>query len=111
MKLKYGNSNVIEVASNENSLIIMKTDDVPCIELRDLTEEEKSEAFTEIDVANHIYSNIDGITLDDMNLKASIGYTIRIKVPMKYVRLRIAYRLDSDNVVLNRVQPIKNYIV
>lgn len=111
MKLKYGDSNVIEIVSNENSLIIMKTDDVPSIELRDLTEEEKSEAFTEIDEANHIYSNIDGITPDDMNLKASIGYTIRIKEPMKYVRLRIAYRLDSDNVVLKRVQPIKNYIV
>lgn len=111
LKLTYGDSKVIEVASNENSLIIMKTEDVPSIELRDLTEEEKIEAFTEIDVAKHIYSNIDRITPDDMTLAACMGYSIRIKEPMKYVRLRIAYRLDTDSVVLNRVLPIKNYIV
>lgn len=111
MKLTFGDSNVIEVASNENSLIIMKAEDVPCVEQRDLREEEKSAAFTEIDATSHIYSNIDGITPDNKNLIACTGYTIRIKEPMKYVRLRIAYRLDSDDVVLNRVQPIKNYII
>lgn len=105
-----GGINVIEIASNENSFIIMKSCEMPRISLRELTAEENQENLEEIDNEHHLYSNIKSIEGDDLVLKAKMGYRLYIKEPMKYVRLRIAYQLDSDNIVLNRVQSIKNYI-
>lgn len=105
-----GGVNVLEIASNENSFIIMKSCDMPRIGLRALAEEENQENLEEIEAKHHLYSNINRIERDDLVLKAKMGYRLYIKEPMKYVRLRIAYQLDSDNVVLNRVQSIKNYI-
>lgn len=105
-----GGINVIEIASNENSFIIMKSCEMPRISLRELTAEENQENLEEIDNEHHLYSNINSIEGDDLVLKAKMGYRLYIKEPMKYVRLRIAYQLDSDNIVLNGVQSIKNYI-
>ena len=105
-----GGVSVIEIASNENSFIIMKSCDVPRIGLRALTVEENRENLEEIEGQHHLYSNINRIDEDDLLLKAKMGYRLYIKKPMKYVRLKIAYQLDSDDVVLNRVQSIKNYI-
>ena len=107
----YKDERVIEIASNENSFIIMKSADIPTISLRVLNEEENQENLTEIDSDHFLYSNIDSIDVENLFLKAQMGYQLHIAKPMRYVRLRMAYQLDSDKVVLNRVLPIKNYIV
>lgn len=101
---------VKEIASNENSFIILKNRDVPCFSLRALTPEENTENFVEIEGERHLYSNIDNMDADRLILKVMLGYCLYVKSPLKYVRLRIAYQLDSDSVILNRVLPIKNYI-
>jgi len=110
MELRYKNVNVVEIASNENSFIIMKSIDIPRVVFRKLDIKENTDGLEEIDSTYHLFSNINSIK-DDLILKARMGYQIHITNPMKYVRLRIAYQLDSDSVLLNRVQPIKNYIV
>lgn len=101
---------VKEIASNENSFIILKHSDVPCFSLRALTPEENTENLVEIESERHLYSNIDNMDADRLILKVMLGYCLYVKSPLKYVRLRIAYQLDSDSVILNRVLPIKNYI-
>ncbi len=105
-----GGINVIDIASNENSFIIMKNCDIPRIGLRALTEEENQANLEEIESKYHLYSNINRIEEDNLLLKAMMGYRLYIKEPMKFVRFKIDYQLDSDNVVSNRVQSIKNYI-
>lgn len=110
-EITYKNIKVIEIASNDNSFIIMKSADIPTISLRELNEEENQEGLIEIDTDYHLYSNIDSIDVENLFLKARIGYQLHIAEPMRYVRLRMAYQLDSDKVVLNRVLPIKNYMV
>ena len=101
---------VKEIASNENSFIVLKSSDVPCFSLRALTAEENTENLAEIEDERHLYSNIDRLDADSLILKVMLGYCLHVKSPLKYVRLRIAYQLDSDSVILNRVLPIKNYI-
>jgi len=110
-KLSYKGINVIEIPSNENSFIVMRSNDIPKISLRDLSQNEIEYNMQEIDTNYHLYSNIDNINTNDIILKAKMGYLLHVVIPMKYVRLRIAYQLDSDSIVLNRVLPIKNYIV
>ena len=110
MEVSYNGIRVMEIASNENSFIIMKSNEVPRVSLRCLTEEENRDHLEEIEETHHLYSNIDGISPEDLILKVMMGYNIHIAEPMRYVRLRIAYQLDSDMVVLNRVMPITDYI-
>lgn len=102
---------VKEIASNENSFIILKSTDVPSFSLRALTEKENAGNLVEIEGDHHLYSNIDSLDADSLILKVMLGYCLYVKSPLKYVRLRIAYQLDSDSVILNRVLPIKNFIV
>lgn len=109
--IEYKGIMVIEIASNENSFIIMKSCEMPTVSLRPLQAEENPEPLEEINGDYHLYSNINRLEADRLILKARMGYLLHIVEPMKYVRLRIAYQLDSDNVVLNRVLPIKNYMV
>ena len=111
MKVSYKGIDVKEIASNENSFIIMKNGEIPYISLRNLDIAENKERLKEIDSNYHLYSNIDDIDTNNMILRAQMGYQLHIVEPMRYVRLRIAYQLESDKVVLNRVLPIKNYIV
>ena len=101
---------VREIASNENSFIILKRSDMPCFGLHALTKEENKENLVEIEGEHHLYSNIDNLDADSLILKVMLGYCLYVKNPLKHVRLRIAYQLDSDSVILNRVLPIKNYI-
>ena len=110
-EITYRDIKVLEIASNESSFVIMKSRDIPTLSLRALKTEENLELLSEIDTNYHLYSNIDSLDTENLILKAKMGYQIRIAEPMKYVRLRLAYQLDSDKVVLNKVQPIRNYIV
>ena len=110
-EIVYKGIRVIEIAANENSFIIMKSSEIPTVSLRPLQAEENQELLEEIDGDYHLYSNIDRLDADRLILKARMGYQLHIVEPMKYVRLRIAYQLDSDKVLLDRVLPIKNYIV
>ena len=110
-EITYRDIKVLEIASNESSFVIMKSRDIPTLSLRVLKTEENLELLSEIDTNYHLYSNIDSLDTENLILKAKMGYQIRIAEPMKYVRLRLAYQLDSDKVVLNKVQPIRNYIV
>ena len=102
---------VIEIASNENSFIIMKNVDIPRICLRPLDENEKDVTLEEVESTNHLYSNIDFINKDNLILKAVIGYYLYVPKPFKYVRLRLSYQLESDEFVINKLSSIKTYIV
>lgn len=110
-EVSYNGIKVIEIASSESSFIIMKSNDVPFVSLRCLTEDENIDHLEEIEETHHLYSNINGLRPDNLILKTTMGFNLHIFEPMRYVRIRIAYQLDSDNVVLNRVMPIKDYIV
>ena len=110
-KIDYKGINVIEIASNENSFIIMKSRNIPRVSLRALNQEENQDNLDCIDSTHHLYTNINNIDINELLLKAKIGYQIHIDKPMKYIRLKIAYQLDSDDVLLNRVKSIKNYFV
>jgi hypothetical protein len=110
-KIDYKGINVIEIASNENSFIIMKSSNIPRVRLRALNQEEKQDNLECIDSTHRLYTNINNIDINELLLKAKIGYQIHIYNPMKYIRFKIAYQLDSDDVLLNRVKSIKNIIV
>lgn len=96
-------------SNNEVSILIMKEKDIPRYAFRKLTEglniDEK-----EIESKNHLFSNIDEIAKDKLVLTVKQGYVIQMPSPLRYIRLRIAYQLESDNMLTTKVQSIKNYI-
>lgn len=112
-KIIYQGVDVICIASNENSMIIMKKADIPTIELRDLKDNEVGDKQYEIDTKHHFYSNIDSITTADkpIILTVRVGYNLYLPQNFKYIRLRIAYQLDTDQMLIDKIQSINNYIV
>ena len=109
--VSYGKTDVMEIPSNQNSILIMQKKDVPFVVFRSLSVSDFPVSdFSEIDVNHHLYSNIDNLTLKDTILHASIGYNLIIPKSFRYVRLKVAYQLDSDNLLLDRISNITNYI-
>lgn len=107
----YNTSPVYEIPYHKDSVfLIMKKEDVPyCKYLEIETGLDADEK--KIDDQRHLYSNIDAILKDDLILKVKQQVEISLPKPMRFIRLRIAYRLESDNLITSQINSIKNYIL
>lgn len=104
----YNKSDVYEIPSNnETSILIMKKEDVPCFKFRKLTDT----TLTEIEPTRYLFSNIDYITKEHPVLTVKQGFSVHMPQKLRYIRLRVAYHLESDDMLLQKVEPIKNYII
>lgn len=85
----------------------MKKEDLPCYKFRKLT----NTTLTEIESTKYLFSNIDYITKENPVLTVKQGFSIYIYQKLRYIRLRVAYHLESDNMLIEKVEPIKNTLV
>lgn len=108
--IKYGNIDVKDIASNQNSFLIMKTESMPYAFTTQLSDEE-SKDLVEVDSETHLYSNIDNISTTDLTLYAKIGFKVVLPRPFKYIRIKVGYELAEDDISISRIEPISNYIV
>ena len=67
--------------------------------------------LTEIESTRYLFSNIDYITKENLVLVVKQGFSIYIPQKLRYIRLRVAYHLESDDMLIEKVEPIKNNIV
>lgn len=106
----YNTSRVYEIPYHKDSVIlIMKTKDVPYCKYIEI-ENELDTDEREINTQTHLYSNIDEMKEDDLALKVKQKIEISVPKQMRYVRLRIAYHLESDKLIISQISPIKSYI-
>lgn len=104
----YKKSVVYEIPSNnETSILIIKKEDLPCYKFRELA----NTTLTEIESTRYLFSNIDYITKENLVLVVKQGFSIYIPQKLRYIRLRVAYHLESDDMLIEKVEPIKNNIV
>lgn len=104
----YKKSVVYEIPSNnETSILIIKKEDLPCYKFRKLA----NTTLTEIESTRYLFSNIDYITKENLVLVVKQGFSIYIPQKLRYIRLRVAYHLESDDMLIEKVEPIKNNIV
>ena len=104
----YKKSVVYEIPSNnETSILIMKKEDLPCYKFRKLA----NTNLTEIELTRHLFSNIDYITKENPVLTVNQGFSIHIPQKLRYIKLRVAYHLESDDMLIEKVEPIKNDII
>lgn len=97
-------------SSNENAILIMKKEDVPCYDFRKLKQNEVKGNEKEIEVSRHLFSNIDAIKKDNLLLTVRQGFSVLLPSSLRYVRLKIAYHMESDDMLVAKVGPIKNYV-
>ncbi len=111
--IKYKDIEVLNIPSNYNCILIMKKDDVPYVVARQMSQHELSEnlGMSEIEDKKHLYSNIDNLTCDNLNLKVCTAFDVTVPTDMKYVKIRIAYHLAPDEMILRSVESISNFIV
>lgn len=104
----YNQSPVYEIPNNnEVAILIMKNEDVPRYKFMNLPDEKMS---TEIEQDQHLFSNIDNLTPQNLVLYVKQGFSIHMSSELRYIRLKVAYNLESDNMLINKIKPIKNYI-
>ena len=110
--IKYNNIEVINIPDNSNCLLIMRKDKVPFVVSRQMTDKEVSEdvEMLEIEGNEHLYSNIDSLTPDNLFLKACSPYDVIVPKDMKYVKIRIAYHLAADEMLVRSVEPISRML-
>lgn len=105
----YNASPVYEIPYHKDSVIlIMRKEDVPCY--RYLKIKDGLDSENEINPQTHLYSNIDTMKGNDLTLKVKQKIEISVPKQMRYVRLRIAYHLESDKLIISQISPIKSYI-
>ena len=111
--VKYGQTDVLYIPSNNECLLIMKNEDVPKVVIRPITEgrQNKYADEREIDKGKRLYSNVDSLTPDNLTLTASMTFGIILSDKIKYVRIRIAYQLASDDMLVRNIEPINKCIV
>lgn len=104
----YYQSPVYEIPNNnEAAILIMKNQDVPRYKFINLPNDKIS---TEIEQNQHLFSNIDNLTPQNLILHVKQGFSIHMPSALRYIRLKVAYNLESDNMLINKIEPIKNYI-
>lgn len=109
-KISYCNSTVYEIPSNnEESILIMQTNNIPYYKFRKLENTDSDEE--EIEKTRFLFSNINKIKKDNLILTVKQGFSIYIPLPLRYVRLRIAYHLESDDMLIQKIGPVKNDII
>lgn len=108
--IKFKGIKVKSIQSNQNSLLIMKTNDVPVIFTETLSDTERENEEEEIS-KNHLYSNIDNLSPSNLKLSAKIKFGISVPNPLRYVKMRIGYNMSSDDLYVNSIEPICNVIV
>lgn len=111
--VKYGQIDVINIPANNECLLIMKKKDVPKVVIRPITEGRQREYAQEreIDEEKRLYSNVDSLAPDNLTLTTSMTFGIILPVKMKYVRIRIAYQLVSDDMLIRSIEPVNKFIV
>lgn len=104
-EIYYKNIPVIDIPSQERSLLILKKTDVPFYEFLKKVDE-KDEHLALIKSESSLYSNIDNI--DPINPILELKYYLRFyyKDEFKYIRIKISYNLPIGNVGdINKIQP------
>lgn len=110
-KIEYKGCRVFEIPANlEQSFIIMRKQDVPTYSISS-EPSEVGPAEVEIEAKNHLYSNIDSIVGDNPQLSARKAFILHRPKIMRYVRIRVVARLESDPKILQNIKSIKNYII
>lgn len=111
--VKYGQIDVINIPANNECLLVMKNEDVPEVVIRPITEGRQREYAQEreIDEEKRLYSNVESLTPDSLTLTASMTFGVVVSEDIKYIRIRIAYQLASDDMLIRNIEPINKYIV
>ena len=111
-KIYYGKSCVYNVpySSSNPAILIMKKNDVPCCEYKEIASDKLKKGEQEINPANHLYANIDVISKENLTLTVKQCLGVFIPHPLRYIRLRIAYQLESDDIIVSRIEPINHYL-
>lgn len=108
--IDYKGCKVHEIPSNrEQSFIIMRAGDIPTISVTE-TPSQLDHDEMEIDAETHLYSNIDSLNEDNLDLKVKKSFKLQRGEVMRYVRIRVAARLESDPKILQSIKPINEYI-
>lgn len=108
--ISFNGCSVINIPSNDNSLVIMKKDSVPYCNVTEY-QEKLTEGEVLIEEKHCLYSNINILSKDNPVLTVKQGYILHIPSLFKYVRLRISYHLASDDVIISKIVPISKSIV
>ena len=103
--ISFDNSEVIRIPYSDESLVIMKKEQLPYCKL--IKNDNKLKAIEE---NQFLYSNIDAISVDDLVLIIRQWYELYKPVSFKFLRLKISYKLSSDNVIVSNVKTIKEII-
>lgn len=107
--IDYKGCKVYEIPSNrEQSFIIMRTSDIPTVSVAH-TPTELDEGDVEIDTTTHLYSNIDSLDALDLNLKVKKAFLFHRPETLRYVRIRVATRLESDPKIIENIKTINEY--
>lgn len=110
-KIGYKGCRVFEIPANlEQSFIIIRRRDVPTYSISSVPSEVGPDEV-EIETENHLYSNIDSIKGDNPLLTARKVFILHQPKTMRYVRIRVVSRLESDPKILQNIKSINNYII
>lgn len=109
-KIEHKGCRVFEIPANlEQSFIIMRKQDVPTYSISS-EPSEVGPAEVEIEEENHLYSNIDSIEGDNPQLSARKAFILYQPERMRYVRIRVVARLESDPKILQNIKSINEYV-
>lgn len=111
-KIYYGKSCVYNVpySSSNPAILIMKKNDVPCCNYKEIASDKLEKDEQEINPSNHLYANIDAISKENLTLTVKQCLGVFIPHPLRYIRLRIAYQLEPDEMIVSRIEPINHYL-
>ena len=88
----------------------MKNSDVPCCNYKEIASDKLETGEQEINASNHLYANIDAISKENLILTVKQSLGVFIPHPLRYIRLRIAYQLEPDDMIVSRIEPINHYL-
>lgn len=111
-KIYYGKSCVYNVpyCNSNPAILIMKNSDVPCCNYKEIASDKLETGEQEINASNHLYANIDAISKENLILTVKQSLGVFIPHPLRYIRLRIAYQLEPDDMIVSRIEPINHYL-
>lgn len=67
--------------------------------------------LTEIESTRYLFSNVDSLTKEEPILTVKQGFSIHMPQKLRYIRLQVAYHLESDEMLIQKVEPITNNII
>lgn len=105
----FDDAEIIEIVANTSCFLIMKRSDLPTVERRQLDDEEMK-GYLPLGT-NDVCTNIDTLTWPDPLLKVCQGYVLRQPKSLRYIRMRIDYRLSFDESVIDRIEDLKKSIL